>query len=455
MTLAVLLCLVGLLLSFEYRGEKYHILLWGCRGLSLAAALAGDDTIRTGTRVGLMTGDDRFGLIALGAAGLAGGVVHVINPRMGPSDLAGSVRTGLDVIIHTADCQLGDYPGKRIAVGDLGALAGRARGWPVPHRARASRLVMLTSGTTGGPAAIPIRRRWSAPLPALALAGATGVRHGVPTLVCPPIFHGYGLALAMLCLVAGSPLVMGSRCRAAGMSEVIKGAAPGRTDWGRAIATVVEETGAGAVVAVPIQLRSLAAHLDGPPGGDPASEHGAARSATSESEYENAGSATSPTEHGTVRSVMPGSEHGTVRSVMPGSEHGTVRSATSGSEHGTVRSVMSGSDPLDPDTIRTIQRHWGPVVTNYYGSTETGPVALISRADLPGRPTSVGRPVAGTRIRIVGETGSPLSRGRTGRILIDSPLVSPGGEVGWRGSYVTSDRGWVDEEGYLYLTGRL
>jgi len=41
LTAPVLLCLIGLLLSFEYRGEKYHTLLWVFRGLSVAVAAAG------------------------------------------------------------------------------------------------------------------------------------------------------------------------------------------------------------------------------------------------------------------------------------------------------------------------------------------------------------------------------------------------------------------------------
>jgi len=43
MTLAapVLLCMIGLLLSWEYRGLRYRTVLWLFRGLSIAMALAG------------------------------------------------------------------------------------------------------------------------------------------------------------------------------------------------------------------------------------------------------------------------------------------------------------------------------------------------------------------------------------------------------------------------------
>ena len=41
LTAPILLCLIGLLLSFEFRGEQYKTPLWVFRGLSLAVAAAG------------------------------------------------------------------------------------------------------------------------------------------------------------------------------------------------------------------------------------------------------------------------------------------------------------------------------------------------------------------------------------------------------------------------------
>jgi hypothetical protein len=41
LTAPILLCMIGLLLSWEYRGGQYHTILWVFRLLSVAAALVG------------------------------------------------------------------------------------------------------------------------------------------------------------------------------------------------------------------------------------------------------------------------------------------------------------------------------------------------------------------------------------------------------------------------------
>ena len=335
-------------------------------------------------RVGIMVGDDRYILIALGAAGMNGARIVMLNPRLGADDLASVIdQQHLDVIIASPEANLTGFGGRVIRTDSLDFLA-RAGG--VPNDARASQMVMLTGGTTRAPSAIKLKRRPSAALPMLALAGVTGVCQKQTTLICAPLFHGYGLACALLCLIAGSPMVLSSACRYSSPAGLDKGAVvPG---WGEAIARAIRQYHVHTVFAVPAQLRSLEMYL-----GDHRSDN----------DREN------------------------------------------------VAAIVSGADRLGVKTIETLQRRFGPVVVNYYGTTESGTATMITGAALAARPESLGRPVAGCRIRIVGESGDVLPRGTTGRVQVCSPMTS----VGPGTSYTTNDLGWMDEGGFLYLAGRI
>lgn len=93
-----------------------------------------------------------------------------------------------------------------------------------------------------------------------------------------------------------------------------------------------------------------------------------------------------------------------------------------------------------------------------YGFTEaTARVAIRRRGD--GAPSgSVGLPLPGTFVEIVGPTGAPLPPGETGTIRVSSPSLL----IGFLGeeprepgaSHTTSDLGYLDEAGHLFVTGR-
>jgi len=108
--------------------------------------------------------------------------------------------------------------------------------------------------------------------------------------------------------------------------------------------------------------------------------------------------------------------------------------------------------------------------TNAYGLTETSStIALLGpeehraahRATDPlvrGRLGSVGRPLPTVEIQIRDEAGRRLPHGERGEIYVRGEQVS--GEYRERsaldaeGWFPTRDAGWIDAEGYLYLTGR-
>ena len=129
-----------------------------------------------------------------------------------------------------------------------------------------------------------------------------------------------------------------------------------------------------------------------------------------------------------------------------------------------LRVLASGGSPLDPELAQILE-DLGWQVAVGYGLTETAPLLTINP---PGkaRLDSVGRPVPGVKVRIADtEKGDPHQHNthQQGEILARGPNVFAGyhnlpdktqeafTDDGW---FRTGDLGYVDEDGYLHVTGR-
>ncbi|HKG22640.1 MAG TPA: AMP-binding protein [Blastocatellia bacterium] len=125
---------------------------------------------------------------------------------------------------------------------------------------------------------------------------------------------------------------------------------------------------------------------------------------------------------------------------------------------GRFRCFISGGAPLDPKVFEFFDRLGLPVYQGY-GLTETSPVIAVN-TPRNHRFNSVGKPLAGVRVRISAAGG----RGGEGEVLTAGPHVMKGyyrrddltrqviDEKGW---LHTGDLGRLDEDGFLYITGRL
>jgi fatty-acyl-CoA synthase len=125
----------------------------------------------------------------------------------------------------------------------------------------------------------------------------------------------------------------------------------------------------------------------------------------------------------------------------------------------SVRMIISGAAPLPPDLARAVMDAFGNVLYNGYASTESGSGTLATPADLRAAPGTVGRPMAGVKIRILDENGRELPTGQTGRIFIGSPVsfegyTGGGGKEIIDGLMSTGDLGHVDRAGRLFIDGR-
>ena len=128
-----------------------------------------------------------------------------------------------------------------------------------------------------------------------------------------------------------------------------------------------------------------------------------------------------------------------------------------------VRLFVSGSAPLSAETHKEFQERTGHAILERYGMTETN-MNVSNPYDGERVPGSVGFPLPGVEIRIADpQTGRELPPGEVGVIEIRGPNVFQGY---WRmpektkaefrddGFFVSGDLGYVDEKGYLRISGR-
>lgn len=137
-----------------------------------------------------------------------------------------------------------------------------------------------------------------------------------------------------------------------------------------------------------------------------------------------------------------------------------------------LRALFLAGERCDPDTLKWAQGHLGIPVIDHWWQTETGWPAIancLGLGLLPVKPGSPTKSVPGYDIRVLSEDGHEAPRGQIGNLAIRLPLP-PGSlptlwqnEEGFRdtylstyeGFYFTGDAGFHDEEGYLYVMGRV
>jgi acyl-CoA synthetase (AMP-forming)/AMP-acid ligase II/aryl carrier-like protein len=129
----------------------------------------------------------------------------------------------------------------------------------------------------------------------------------------------------------------------------------------------------------------------------------------------------------------------------------------------TLRFIRSSSASLAPTIMADLEKRFGVPVIEAYGMTEAA--HQMASNPLPPnirKPGSVGLP-AGPEIQIVSEAEDPLSIGQIGEVVIRGPNVMTGyshnpmanEQAFTQGWFRTGDQGYVDADGYLFLTGRI
>lgn len=131
----------------------------------------------------------------------------------------------------------------------------------------------------------------------------------------------------------------------------------------------------------------------------------------------------------------------------------------------TIIHAISGGEPLAVSLIQAFQEKFGITLMEGFGLTETSPIVAIG-VPWGFKPGSVGKVIPDVKVRIVGEDGRTLGPNQDGELWLQGPNVMKGyyqnpqltAEVltpapdRW---FKTGDLARLDEEGYLYITGRI
>jgi long-chain acyl-CoA synthetase len=106
---------------------------------------------------------------------------------------------------------------------------------------------------------------------------------------------------------------------------------------------------------------------------------------------------------------------------------------------------------------------WGPIICEHYGGTEAGVLTFCNTAEWGERPGTVGRAMNDVSLRILDTSRADCRSGDVGEIFgrrLMFPDFDYHGDSAKRkavehdGLISLGDRGYLDQEGYLYLTGR-
>lgn len=129
----------------------------------------------------------------------------------------------------------------------------------------------------------------------------------------------------------------------------------------------------------------------------------------------------------------------------------------------SLRFAVCGAAPMPAEAIARFEDRFGVTIVEGYGLSETTCASTINPLHGRRKPGTVGLPLPGQQVDVVGEDGTPVAPGEVGEVVIAGPVVMAGylgrpdetARTIVDGRLRTGDLGRFDDDGYLQIVDRI